>query len=107
MNEEKNLVVVHGNSTASAISIPPEFQLGVVEPDYFIGYRRRPQPWRRWLRLLRQLVQLAIVGAILFAVPDFTVDVLHTWKNPVIIFALVCYLGKILIDTLFYDHYLP
>ncbi len=26
---------------------------------------------------------------------------------PIVIFALICYIGKLLVDTLFFDHYKP
>lgn len=35
----------------------------------------------------------------------------HAWfafvQVPLVIFLLICYIGKLLIDTFFYDHYQP
>lgn len=80
----------------------------VVEPEYVVSYRGR-RGWyaRRWLSLVFQLTQAGILAGLLYLLPDFSLDALHTWKNPLIVFLLVCYLGKILLDTLFYDHYRP
>ena len=81
---------------------------GSVEPEYVICYRTHFR--RRWKRVIRFLyrVVLAVALAFLFlALPDFALDALHTWKNPIVVFVLVCAIGKILVDTLFYDHFLP
>lgn len=88
----------------------PIAELRPVEPDYVVSYRGRRRGswrWRRWGRLLYQLVLYGIFAALLLALPDFAFDALHTWKNPIIVFVLICCIGKLLVDTLFYEHYQP
>ena len=79
-----------------------------IEPEYVVGYRaQRRGRWRRWWRLLLGLSEAVIIAALLWVLPDFRVDALHTWKDPSAVFILVCLFGKALVDTLFYDHYRP
>ena len=86
----------------------PIAELRAVEADYVVRYRgRRRGSWRRWGRLLYQLSLYAIFAALLMALPDFALDALHTWKNPIVVFVLICCIGKLLLDTLFYEHYQP
>jgi hypothetical protein len=82
-----------------------------VEPEWVIRYkarRKRKGWWLRWVALVIQWIIAAFVAWIFYIIPvDPTVGPFHNWKNPVIIFILVCFIGKTLIDTLFYDHYQP
>lgn len=80
----------------------------LVEPDEVIGYRRR-RKYRlsTWLILPLKIIVACAVAFVLFCLPDFQLNLLVTWKNPVVVLLTVCYIGKSLIDTLFYDHYLP
>ncbi len=84
---------------------PPE----VVEAEWVRCYpaRRRGHAWR-WVALVLKL-GLAFAATWLFVLlPVETLPTpLQNWKNPIIIFLLVCFVGKTLLDTLFYDHYQP
>ncbi|MCS6829242.1 MAG: hypothetical protein RMM08_08560 [Armatimonadota bacterium] len=62
----------------------------------------------RWRRLLRaSLVVLAIGGVLLFIpLPMLPASVL-TYRQALVVFGIVVALGKLLYDTLFYDHYWP
>lgn len=80
-----------------------------VEPEWVIRYKaQRRGLWLRWVALLIQWITALFVAWIFYIIPvDPTVGPFHNWKNPVIVFILVCFIGKTLIDTLFYDHYQP
>lgn len=62
----------------------------------------------RWRRLLRGSVLVLAIGALLlFApLPMLPASVL-TCRQALVIFGIVVALGKLLYDTLFYDHYWP
>ncbi len=64
---------------------------------------------RRWGRfLIRASIALA-VAFVLMSVP-WVIAVPIWWAYivvPVVVFGTICYLGKTLYDTLFYDHYWP
>lgn len=80
----------------------------LIEPLEVIGYRRKNRKkLLAWLILPAKIIAACIVALALLSLPDFQLDLLVTWKNPVIVLLTVCYIGKSLFDTLFYDHYLP
>jgi NADH:ubiquinone oxidoreductase subunit 2 (subunit N) len=59
---------------------------------------------RRWLIFLRRLI-LASATAFVVAVaplPVWTPDWFLYWQVPAVIFLFICYLGKLLIDTIVY-----
>ncbi len=62
----------------------------------------------RWRSLIVRAVIASLVAWILATVPLPVVPA-HWWvafvQVPVVIFFLVCYIGKLLMDTFFYDHY--
>lgn len=62
----------------------------------------------RWRRLLRGSVLVLAIGVLLlFApLPMLPASVL-TYRQALVIFGIVVALGKLLYDTLFYDHYWP
>ncbi len=62
----------------------------------------------RWRRLLRAVLLLLAVGAVLLFVPlpMLPASVLG-YRQTLVIFGIVVALGKLLYDTLFYDHYWP
>ncbi len=62
-------------------------------------------------RLREIVVQSAFAALIawLLIIAPISAIAPQTWfafvQVPIVIFGLVCYIGKLLIDTLFYDHY--
>lgn len=62
----------------------------------------------RWRRLLRAVLLLLAVGGLLLFVPlpMLPASVL-SYRQTLVIFGIVVALGKLLYDTLFYDHYWP
>ncbi len=62
----------------------------------------------RWRSLIVRAVIASLVAWVLATVP-LPIIPTHLWvayvQVPVVIFILICYIGKLLIDTLFYDHY--
>ncbi len=81
----------------------------VVEAEWVIRYRaHRKRQWLRWVAAIIQMITALFVAYIFYLIPiDPSVGPFHNWKNPVIIFILICFIGKTLVDTLFYDHYQP
>jgi predicted Abi (CAAX) family protease len=63
-------------------------------------------------RILWLLCRLALATALAFIVMmlpqpgDLPVWLDALWM-PAVVFVLLCYIGKLLYDTLFYDHYIP
>jgi len=62
----------------------------------------------RWRRLLRASRLVLAVGGVflLIPLPMLPASVL-TYRQAVVVFGVVVTLGKLLYDTLFYDHYWP
>jgi uncharacterized integral membrane protein len=64
----------------------------------------------RWRSLIVRAVIASLVAWVLASVPVPVVPS-DLWvayvQVPLVIFVLICYIGKLLIDTLFYDHYRP
>ncbi len=59
---------------------------------------------RWWKFLLRAAVAfLVAVGLMFFPLPVWTPQWIVWIQVPAVVFLLVCYLGKLLYDTLFYD----
>ncbi len=61
----------------------------------------------RWLRALARAI-LAVIVVFLLAhvpLPHQTPAWFAFVEAPILVFALLCYMGKLLYDTLFYDHY--
>ncbi|MDE3088100.1 MAG: hypothetical protein KGJ80_01785 [Chloroflexota bacterium] len=65
---------------------------------------------RRWRALLIRVVIATLIAWLLATVPLPSVAP-QTWfafiQVPVVVFFLICYFGKLLIDTFFYDRYNP
>ncbi len=72
--------------------------------------RQRFKLSKRWQNLIVRAAIASAVAWVLATAPLPTIAP-HTWfayvPVPVVIFLLICYLGKLLIDTLFYDRYRP
>ncbi|HEX2913864.1 MAG TPA: hypothetical protein VH186_23875 [Chloroflexia bacterium] len=87
--------------------IPPEEQ--VVEAEWVRRYpSRRLRGLFDWLLLFFKLALALALTWLFYLIPPQTFPTpFQNWKNPVIIFLLVCYIGKTLLDTFFYDHYQP
>ncbi len=63
---------------------------------------------RRWRNLLRGVVVILAMGMLLLYIPlpMLPASVL-TYREALVVFAVVVALGKLLYDTFFYDHYWP
>lgn len=63
---------------------------------------------RRWRNLLRGAVLTLAIGAFLLFIPlpMLSASVL-SYRQALVVFGVVIALGKLLYDTLFYDHYWP
>lgn len=63
-------------------------------------------PWRKQLGnfLVRLSVIFIVTGALLFLPAPLDGDVLH-YKNALVALVSVISIGKLLLDTLFYDRY--
>lgn len=61
-----------------------------------------------WRRFLRRVFFLLLIGVALMMVPMpiLPASVL-SYRQAIIVFGLVVGIGKLLYDTLFYDHYWP
>ena len=81
----------------------------VVEAEWVRRYpSRRRRNLYTWLALLLKLAAAFALAWLFIALPAGSLPTpLQTWKNPVIIFFLVCFIGKTMLDTFFYDHYQP
>ena len=64
---------------------------------------------RRLLYLVARvaLAMLVAIVVMLLPLPSGAPAWLSERHVPIIVFLLVCYIGKLLYDTLFYDHYWP
>ncbi len=81
----------------------------VVEAEWVRRYpSRRRRSLYAWLALLLKMAAAFALAWLFYALPAGSLPTpLQTWKNPVIIFGLICFIGKTLLDTFFYDHYQP
>jgi hypothetical protein len=81
----------------------------VVEAEWVKRYpSRRRRNLYMWLALLLKLAAAFALAWLFYALPAGSLPTpLQTWKNPVIVFFLVCFIGKTMLDTFFYDHYQP
>ncbi|MCS6950308.1 MAG: hypothetical protein RMM06_07270 [Armatimonadota bacterium] len=62
----------------------------------------------RWRKLLRASLLVLAVGGVLLVVPLPLVPAsVLTYRQALVVFGIVVALGKLLYDTLFYDHYWP
>ncbi len=64
----------------------------------------------RWQRFLVRLLIAVAIAWLLASVPIPRVAP-QTWvayvQVPIVVFLLVCYTGKLIVDTFFYNHYKP
>ncbi len=81
----------------------------IVEAEWVRRYpARRRRHWISWLGFLLKIGAAFALTWLFYALPTGSLPApIQTWKNPVIIFCLVCFIGKTLLDTFFYDHYQP
>ncbi|MCL6474572.1 MAG: hypothetical protein K6U75_05915 [Firmicutes bacterium] len=62
----------------------------------------------RWRRLLRASLLVLAVGGLLLCIPlPLLPASVLTYRQALVIFGVIVALGKLLYDTLFYDHYWP
>jgi hypothetical protein len=70
--------------------------------------RSRVRIGRRWWSLVTRVVIASLVAWLLAVAPVSSVAP-QKWvafvQVPIVVFFLVCYLGKVIVDTLFFDHY--
>ena len=77
-----------------------------IEAEGVIRYRARPH--NKLAHLLRALAKMGLGLAVatgLLLLPYAAANPFANWKNPVIIFMLVCWIGKTLIDAFFFEGY--
>ena len=89
---------------------PAETNSGlVVEAEWVRRYpSRRRRSLYAWLAVLLKVAAALALAWLFYVLPTGSLPTpLQTWKNPVIIFGLICFIGKTLLDTFFYDHYQP
>jgi len=85
-----------------------DLQNNIIEAEEVVRYRNRPG--RRPARILWALVKIVIclvLAIFIYQIPDFSSNPFYNWKNPIVTFLLVCFTGKTLLDTLFFDHFQP
>ena len=62
----------------------------------------------RWRRLLRGSMLILTFGVLLLLAPlPMLPAAVLTYRQALVVFGIVVALGKLLYDTLFYDHYWP
>jgi len=61
------------------------------------------------VRLLIRILMAVVIAVLvmLLPIPAPAPAWLPEWHVPIVVVLLVCYIGKLLYDTLFYDHYRP
>jgi sterol desaturase/sphingolipid hydroxylase (fatty acid hydroxylase superfamily) len=71
--------------------------------------RRREQArLKLWLVALAQILAGIAVAIFFYLIPLETLpSPFQSWKNPIVVFLVVVFIGKTLYDTLFYNHYQP
>lgn len=113
MRREREIEKAVGNFPVEARvaqnSLPVLADPTVVDADWVQAYRsRRPVRWRLWLWVIFKLALAGLVAWGLFLLPVGNLpNLLQNWKNPIVIFLVVCFIGKTMLDTFFYDHYKP
>ncbi len=63
-----------------------------------------------WRTLIIRSLIASFVAWVLATIPVPNVAPYHWFayvQVPIVIFLLICYIGKLLIDTFFYNHYQP
>jgi hypothetical protein len=102
-----NVIPVSPTGLSTEKRLPP-YEDRIVEPEWVVHYHvRRRGRWLRWLKALATSIVAIGVAAVLILIPTPFSSPFQNWKNAIIVFVLVCYLGKTLLDTLFYNHYTP
>ncbi len=71
-----------------------------------------PHRWTRLGHLGRLLVRatvaaVALVVALLIPLPGFTPQLFVMLYVPLVVLSFIIYIGKLVLDTFFYDHYQP
>ena len=64
---------------------------------------------RAWRHFLSRAAIAVVVGLVLIVapLPRWTPRWFAYFQVPLVVLLLVCYVGKLLYDTLFYNHYWP
>ncbi len=64
--------------------------------------------YKRWRGVLVR-IGIAALFAWIFSIASLPFIPAHTWfayvQVPVVVFVFICYIGKLLMDTFFYDRY--
>ncbi len=85
--------------------------LWVKERDFKDVTEQKPPRWKAYARHLERVAVRAVIAtAILWVLlsiplPLFTPQIVIAVHVPIAIFLFVVYLGKLLYDTFFYEHY--
>ncbi len=81
----------------------------VVEAEWVQRFApRRRINWLRYFAALLKLVAGVALAWLFYVIPPAVFpNPFQNWKNPIVIAILVCYIGKTLLDTFFYDHFQP
>lgn len=64
--------------------------------------------WRRWKPLAIRVVIATMVAWFVATMPLPAIapqKLVAFVQVPIVVFVFICYIGKLFIDTLFYDHY--
>ena len=62
---------------------------------------------QRWLRFSRRFLMGVVVSGLLICTPCmfWTPELFARWQVPLVALGFVLYIGVLLFDTLFFDHY--
>lgn len=99
-----------GTLAQSGVGTPDvEYESSIVDAEWVRRYpSRRRRQWGRWLLFVLKIAAgLALTYLFYIIPPESFPSPFQNWKNPVLVFLLICFIGKTLLDTFFYDHYQP
>jgi hypothetical protein len=79
----------------------------VIEAESVTSFRSRRvvRIGRRILGAVFRIVLAGVVAYILLILPDSISLPFYSWKNPLVVFVTIVFIGKTLLDTFYYDHY--
>ncbi|MEI7555127.1 hypothetical protein [Candidatus Chlorohelix sp.] len=79
----------------------------VIEAESVTSFRSHQtvRIGRRILGVLFRIVIAGVVAYILLLLPDSISLPFYSWKNPLVVFVTIVFIGKTLLDTFYYDHY--
>jgi sterol desaturase/sphingolipid hydroxylase (fatty acid hydroxylase superfamily) len=99
------------NNRNNAIVSAPFTNSSVIEGELLHAAKVRHRDnlrLKRWLITLFQIIVGIVIASFFYLIPvDSLPTPFQSWKNPLVVFMVVIFIGKTLYDTLFYDHYQP